>query len=70
MEKEIIKYPSIPGVIVSSRKTPKYFPPHWHNASEFTLIFRDNCKYRIKDKEYTLNKFKFENLIEYKEVHP
>ena len=55
MEKEIIKYPSIPGVIVSSRKTPKYFPPHWHNASEFTLIFRDNCKYRIKDKEYTLN---------------
>ena len=55
MEKEIIKYPSIPGVIVSSRKTPKYFPPHWHNASEFTLIFRDNCVYRIKDKEYTLN---------------
>ena len=55
MEKEIIKFPSVQGVSVIDRKTPEYFPPHWHNASEFTLILKDNCVYKIKDKEYHLN---------------
>ena len=55
MEKEIIKYATVQGVSVIDRKTPEYFPPHWHNASEFTLILKDNCVYRIKDKVYHLN---------------
>lgn len=55
MEKEIIKYVSVNGVSVVDRKTPSYFPPHWHNDSEFTLILQDNCVYRIKDREYTLS---------------
>lgn len=55
MEKEIIKYANVQGVSVIDRKTPEYFPPHWHNASEFTLILKDNCVYRIKDKVYHLN---------------
>ena len=55
MEKEIIKFPSVQGVSVIDRKTPEYFPPHWHNASEFTLILKDDCVYKIKDKEYHLN---------------
>ena len=55
MEKEIIKFATVQGVSVIDRKTPEYFPPHWHNASEFTLILKDNCVYKIKDKEYHLN---------------
>lgn len=55
MEKEIIKFPSVQGVSVIDRKTPEYFPPHWHNASEFTLILKDNCVYKIKDDVYHLN---------------
>ena len=55
MEKEIIKFPSVQGVSVIDRKTPEYFPPHWHNASEFTLILKDNCVYKIKDEVYHLN---------------
>ena len=55
MEKEIIKFPSVQGVSVIDRKTPEYFPPHWHNASEFTLILKDNCVYKIKDEVYNLN---------------
>ncbi|MBP5493750.1 MAG: AraC family transcriptional regulator [Lachnospiraceae bacterium] len=55
MEKEIIKFPSVQGVSVIDRKTPEYFPPHWHNASEFTLILKDNCVYKIKDEIYHLN---------------
>lgn len=55
MEKEIIKFPSVQGVSVIDRKTPEYSPPHWHNASEFTLILKDNCVYKIKDEVYHLN---------------
>ena len=55
MEKEIIKFPFVQGVSVIDRKTPEYFPPHWHNASEFTLILKDNCVYKIKDEVYHLN---------------
>ena len=56
MEKEIIKYVSVNGVSVVDRKTPSYFPPHWHNAAEFTIILKDGCKYRINDTLYELNK--------------
>ena len=31
---------------------PETFPPHWHNAAEFTLILEDGCRYRISGDEY------------------
>lgn len=55
MEKEIIKYASVQGVHVVSKNSPEHFPPHWHNDAEFTVILKDNCKYRIKDREYNLS---------------
>ena len=55
MEKEIIKFRQIQGVHVIGENTPESFPPHWHNAAEFTVILKDNCIYKIKDKEYRLS---------------
>ncbi len=31
---------------------PETFPPHWHNAAEFTLILEDGCRYRISGTVY------------------
>ena len=56
MDKEIINYSNIQGVTFVEKGIPESFPAHWHNAAEFTIIFKDNCKYRIGDKTYSPDK--------------
>ena len=55
-EKEIIKYGSLSGISVTCENIPSVFPPHWHNAAEFTVTAKDNCRYRIQGTEYTAMK--------------
>ncbi len=42
--------------VTSEENTPKVFPPHWHNAGEFTVILKDGCHYKVGDKTYELDK--------------
>ncbi|MCR5213556.1 MAG: AraC family transcriptional regulator, partial [Eubacterium sp.] len=52
--KEIIRYHSTQGISVTDSNAPEHFPTHWHDAAEFTLILKDNCRYKIGDNEYNL----------------
>ncbi len=42
--------------VTSDADNPEHFPPHWHNAAEFTLIRKDGCFYRVGDVTYALNR--------------
>ncbi len=42
--------------VTSDADNPEHFPPHWHNAAEFTLIRKDGCFYRVGDTTYTLHR--------------
>ncbi len=53
MEKEIIKYSYIHGVSFADKDVPTYFPPHWHNSAEFTLILKKGCKYKIGEETFS-----------------
>ena len=53
--REIINYADFKDVVVSYESSPCTFPPHWHLSAEFVLASKDNCKYEINDKSYTLN---------------
>lgn len=56
MDKEIITYKNIQGITFVDKGIPASFPSHWHNAAEFTIIFKDGCKYRIGDQIYSPDK--------------
>ncbi len=51
-EREIIEYSALQGISITYRDAPTSFPPHWHNAAEFTVITKGDCRYRIGDTEY------------------
>ncbi len=53
-EKIIFNSPS--AISVTDEKCPEIFPPHWHNAAEFTVVLKDNSKYRVNDVQYELNR--------------
>lgn len=56
LDKEIINYSNIQGITYVDKGIPRYFPSHWHNAAEFTIIFKDKCEYKINDKIYSPEK--------------
>ncbi len=53
MDREIINYTQVQGITVINASLLEEFPSHWHNAAEFTVILKDNCRYKIGDKVYT-----------------
>ena len=54
--KEIIEYSALSGISITYENAPVHFPPHWHNAAEFSVICRDRCRYRIGDTVYDADK--------------
>ena len=53
MDKEIIRYYHINGIVFTEDGGPSQFPAHWHTAAEFTAIKGEGCKYKISDMIYT-----------------
>ncbi len=53
--KEKITFDSPSAITLTDDEGPETFPAHWHNAAEFTLFLKDNCKYRVSGKLYQLN---------------
>ena len=53
--KETLHFTNPTSISVTSGDVAEVFPPHWHNAAEFTLILKDGCRYRINDTLYKLN---------------
>ncbi len=56
IKKEKIQFHSPSAITVIGDGAPTVFPPHWHNAAEFTLVLKDGCKYRINNVLYEANK--------------
>ncbi len=40
--------------VTSEENNPEVFPPHWHNAAEFTVVQKDGCRYKVGDTAYDL----------------
>ncbi|MCR5654439.1 MAG: AraC family transcriptional regulator [Lachnospiraceae bacterium] len=55
-EKEQIRFGNISEIAIVYENVAQKFPPHWHNALEFTLALKDDCSYRVNDKLYKLAK--------------
>lgn len=53
--KEELNFPYIRDISFTESNAPSYFPPHWHNAAEFSVILKNGCRYRIGDTVYDLN---------------
>jgi AraC-like DNA-binding protein len=56
ISKEKIQFYSPSAIIVNDAEGPETYPPHWHNAAEFTLVLEDGLKYRISGKLYNAEK--------------
>lgn len=56
IEKEKLQFNTPSAIYVVENGGPVTFPPHWHNAAEFTIILKDGCKYRVNDTLYELKK--------------
>ncbi len=54
--KEKLEFHSPSAIIVAKEGGPEVFPPHWHNAAEFTLVLQDDCQYRISGTLYAAKK--------------
>ncbi|MCR5584996.1 MAG: helix-turn-helix domain-containing protein [Lachnospiraceae bacterium] len=54
--KEKIHFNSLSAISVTDEAAPEIYPPHWHNAAEFTVVLTDGCKYRINETLYELKK--------------
>ncbi len=54
INKEQIPFDAVSSVSFTDSQTPETFPPHWHNAAEFTLALKDGCRYRIGNVLYEL----------------
>ncbi|MCR5283275.1 MAG: AraC family transcriptional regulator [Lachnospiraceae bacterium] len=54
--KENLTFSSSSSVSVTdTANIPQIYPPHWHNAAEFTVALKDGCVYRINETTYTLS---------------
>ncbi|MCR4588611.1 MAG: helix-turn-helix domain-containing protein [Lachnospiraceae bacterium] len=56
IEKEKIVFHSPSSISVTDTESPETFPLHWHNAAEFTVALMGDCKYRVNDTLYTMEK--------------
>ena len=54
--KERIQFNTPSNIYVVKNGCPVTYPPHWHNAAEFTIILKDGCRYRVSDTFYELKK--------------
>ena len=52
MDKEIINFSKVHGVAVTDSTYLTEFPAHWHNAAEFTIVYKSGVKYKIGDNLY------------------
>ena len=52
---ETIHFDHPSSISVTNDETPEIYPPHWHNAAEFTVALKDGCKYKVGDTLYRLN---------------
>ena len=53
--KETILFDPSSSVQVTRDATPEIFPPHWHNAAEFTVALKDGCRYKVGDTSFRLS---------------
>ena len=53
--KETIIFDPASSVQVTRDATPEIFPPHWHNAAEFTVALKDGCRYKVGDTSFKLS---------------
>ncbi len=53
--KETILFDPSSSVQVTRDATPEIFPPHWHNAAEFTVALKDGCRYKVGDTSFKLS---------------
>ena len=53
--REKIRFNTLSSVSVTDRECPEIFPPHWHNAAEFTVAVKDGCRYRVGNTLFELN---------------
>ncbi|MBQ2082603.1 MAG: helix-turn-helix transcriptional regulator [Lachnospiraceae bacterium] len=51
---EKIYFGSPSAITVTDTGSPETFPPHWHNAAEFTIATKDGCKYRVGGRLFSL----------------
>ncbi len=54
--KEKIQFNSPSTISVTDSGTPETFPLHWHNAAEFVLALKNNCRYTVNDNVFDLKK--------------
>ncbi|MBP3753655.1 MAG: helix-turn-helix transcriptional regulator [Lachnospiraceae bacterium] len=52
---ETIHFDHPSSISITGDETPEIYPPHWHNAAEFTVALKDGCKYKVGDTLYKLN---------------
>ncbi|MBP8968009.1 MAG: helix-turn-helix transcriptional regulator [Lachnospiraceae bacterium] len=52
---ETIHFETPTSISITNDEIPEIYPPHWHNAAEFTVALKDGCKYKIGDTIYKLN---------------
>ncbi|MBP5554920.1 MAG: helix-turn-helix transcriptional regulator [Lachnospiraceae bacterium] len=52
---ETIHFETPTSISITNDEIPEIYPPHWHNAAEFTVALKDGCKYKIGDTVYKLN---------------
>lgn len=55
VNKELISFRSPSAISVTDILSPETFPPHWHNAAEFTVATKDGCRYGVNGNECELN---------------
>ena len=53
--KEFLKFRTLRGISVNYRWIMTKYGPHYHSAAEFTIALKDNCRFKVAGKEYTLN---------------
>ena len=49
---ETIHFETPTSISITNDEIPEIYPPHWHNAAEFTVALKDGCKYKIGDTVY------------------
>ncbi len=54
--KENINFKTFSSISITDEETPEVFPPHWHNACEFTVALKDDCNFLVNDTLYKLSK--------------
>ena len=52
---ETIHFDHPSSIFFNGTATTEIYPPHWHNAAEFTVALKDGCKYKVGDTLYKLN---------------